>query len=90
MMKLGAFSAEGFAQGVEGGGARVASAGEGLAIQAAKTAAPTAASAGGLTVNVMAGAIQIAGGAGSALELTEEAVTLLFERIALEQGLVAP
>lgn len=61
--------------------------------QIAKSSAPppSAAPSGGgkgkgVSVNVEPGAIVINGGGKSAVELTEEAVTLIFERIALAQG----
>lgn len=46
----------------------------------------SATSGGGISVTVEAGAIVIQGGAGSATDLTEEAVSLIFERVALARG----
>ncbi len=44
-------------------------------------------SGGGIVVNVEPGAIVIQGGGQSAVELTEEAVSMIFERVALGAGL---
>jgi len=45
---------------------------------------------GGVNVTIEAGAIVIQGGASaSVVELTEQAVALIFERIASQQGLMA-
>lgn len=94
MIEMGGFLGEGLAQGIGGSTGEVGAASANLG-QAAMSAVPPAAAAAapsggkgaaGVVVNVEAGAITVGGG-GSALELTEHAVALLFERVALSQGL---
>lgn len=67
--------------------ARAASTGPTAPPPVAPTTAP--AGGGGVTVNLAPGAIAVNAGAGgeSLLELTETAVSLMFERVALAQGL---
>jgi hypothetical protein len=56
----------------------------------ANAGASSSSGGGSVTVNVQPGAIQITGGSGqSALELTETAVAILFERYALQRGVAA-
>ncbi len=94
MAKLGGFTAEGFAAGIDQGAGAASDAGAGLAFNARSAAASSGGgstgASGGLTVNFASGAINVAGGAGSALDLTEEALALVIEKLALEQGLVTP
>lgn len=90
MMKLGAFAGAGVAEGLDSSVGDVhASAGGlgGAAFAGASSQAGGGSSGGGgMTVNV--GGIVISGGSGQGvLELTEEAVSLLFEKVALSQGL---
>lgn len=103
--KLGAFTAKGFTVGLRAENDNAASATEGLARAAADgasrgaavspgaapaaSATAPAASSGGVTVQVMPGAIVIHGAAGDASEITEHAVSLIFERVALAQGVAA-
>ena len=96
MMKLGKHAGGGFAAGVEAANDNVGAAAGGLSAAAAGgvasgvggAPAPAPSSGGGgVTVTLEAGAIQINGASGSATDLTETAVTLMFERIALTQGL---
>jgi hypothetical protein len=96
MKRLGGHTATGFAQGVQGGMQHVDAASQSLSAAAmsgtasASSSTPSAApaaSSSGLNVTVMAGAIVINGAQGDATELTEQALTLAFERIALSQGL---
>jgi hypothetical protein len=82
--------------GLQRSSGRVAAAAGGVGGTAAASVASGGAQSGGkaggksVTVNVAAGAIVVQGAAGaSALELTESAIGLLFERIALEKGLAA-
>jgi phage-related protein len=95
MMQMGSYAGEGAALGVESASGDMASASEGLAAAASgglgSMAAPTASSApatsgasAGMTINAT---INIEGGSGgSAAELTEQAVVLIFERIAKSAG----
>lgn len=90
MIEMGGFMGEGMAIGVSGAANDVEAAVGGVATQA-MAAVPAGGGAatgggGGVTVNIEAGAIVI-NGAGSASELTEQAAALMFERIALSQGL---
>lgn len=71
---------QGAARGAGGG----ASAAPNVAPPAAKSA--PAAGGGGVTVQVMPGAITITGASGDAAELTEHAISLMFEKIALAQA----
>lgn len=94
MMQLGGHTAGGFASGIEGGSGAVAGAAGGMG-GGAKDAAYAASSygggggkgggGGGVVVNV--GGITIEGAGKGAEDLTEEAVSLIFERVALSQGL---
>lgn len=89
MMQVGAYTAEGMAIGMQKGTPRIEGAAEVMSTVAVKGAATggAAPAGGGVTVNLAAGAIQIAGGGGADLmKLTEEAVVSLFERVALTQG----
>ena len=92
MLKAGRHTAEGFALGVEAGTDDVEAAAQGTA-----DAATTGASSGGggrggaggavaLTVKVEAGAVVINGAGGNVLELTEEALALLLEKVAARAG----
>lgn len=94
MIEAGQFTGEGFAQGMEATVPDVHDAAGSLGGAAAPVMAtpPPDASAsgagGGVTVIVEPGAIVLSGGSGaSASELTESAVSLLFERCALAAGL---
>lgn len=98
-MKLGDFTAKGFSIGVTAANDNVRGATMGLARAAtdgaqrgaaqAATPAPAAApstpapAGGGVIVNVASGAIVINGAQGDANDLTEHAVSLIFEKIAL-------
>ncbi len=92
MDELGGHAATGFAQGIEGGAGDVHGAATGLAGAAAAgaSASPVPSGGGGgksVSVTVEPGAIVINGASGSsAIELTEEAISLVFERIALGAG----
>jgi hypothetical protein len=100
-MKMGGFTTQGLADGIESGTDDVHAAAKGAGQAAiggtaagldgasgADGKAGKGAAAKGLTVIVQAGAV-VVNGAGDALELTEEAVSLLFEKAALQSGLVA-
>jgi hypothetical protein len=78
----------GLAQAATDGATRGASAAP-AAGQAAAAGAPAKAGAGGVTIVVEAGAIVISGAAGDVNALTEHGVSLLFEKIALMQGVAA-
>lgn len=89
--QMGGFFGQGVAQGVEGESQSVTSASSTLA-SAAVGGSPSGGSSsggssGGVNVTVEAGAITIQGAGKSAEELTEQMVSVIFERIALEQGL---
>jgi hypothetical protein len=95
-IKLGKHTGHGFFTGIGAENDNVRGAGEGLADMAmggtssdrvAPAQAP--ASSGGLTITVEAGAIVIHGATGDAAELTEHALTLVLEKIAIAQGLAA-
>lgn len=92
MMQMGGFAGEGIAQGLENSQAEVHAASGSLAsatqsgFAAGGSSANSSASGAGVVVTVEAGAIVIQGGAQSAEELTEQAVTLIFERVALAKG----
>jgi len=92
MMKLGSFTAEGFAAGVDKSASLVQAASQSLAFNAkAGAAAPMGGSSGGgLSVIFQSGAIQVTSAGQGALELTEEALSLALEKIAIEQGLISP
>lgn len=94
MMGYGVHMGEGAALGVEAGAGEVSGAVEGMAataVSAAESApAPSVpgSGGGGVHVTIEPGAIVIQGGSGESLsELTEQAVAMIFERIALAQGL---
>lgn len=97
MMKLGGHVAGGLAEGIDGGAGDVAASASGLASATVKGASGAAGAAGapgpsggggGINVTVEAGAIVIQGGSGQgAAELTEEGVSMIFERVALGAGL---
>ena len=92
MMELGGYTAEGFAQGISAGSGDVSGAATGLTATTAGAAGEGAtnntSSSRSLVVNVEPGAIVIGGTAGKTdTELTETALSLLIERISLEQGL---
>ena len=89
--QFGVHTTMGFAQGVKQSAPMAMSATSDMASRAIEggkqsvTAAPYAGGGkGGLTVNV--GGITIQGGSGSSVDLLEEAVVSLFERVALTQG----
>jgi len=96
-IKLGKHTGHGFFSGLKASNDHVRDAGTGLADVAmdgarGASSAPAAAPAtagGGLTITVEAGAIVINGASGDAAELTEHALTLVLEKIALSQGLAA-
>lgn len=96
MMGLGVNMGEGVAAGLDSSSATVADATQGVAATSvdalASSPAPgggaAAGGVGGVVVTVEPGAIVINGGGGaSAVELTESAVAMIFERVALAQGL---
>ena len=96
MAVQGGHMAAGAAMGVDAGAPKVAAASKRMGSAATKGAAEGGAKGakggaakggkGGVSVTFEAGAIVISGVAG-ALELTEEAIALVFEKIAAEQGL---
>lgn len=96
MMQMGDHTTSGLAGGIENGTDAVAEASKGMGAAVTDGASDGASGGkgkgaggkGGITVNIESGAIQISGASGDVLELTEEAVTAIFERIALQQGLV--
>lgn len=96
-IKLGGFTASGYTRGLVAANDNVSDAASGLAESAmagaSKADAPVSpavsASVPGLTVNIAPGAIVINGADGSAAELTEHALTLILEKVALAQGLAA-
>ena len=92
---LPAHATGGVVTGITNGVATVsAAAGEGLAsigageaiVPAADVAASKGSSGGGKNINIQA-TFTFSGGSGAALEVTEEAISLIFERMALESGL---
>lgn len=93
MRGLGVHLPGGLAAGVDDGAGVVESATQGMAASAvggveAATPSGSTGSGGGITVTIEPGAIVIQGGAGESVsELTEQAVAMIFERIALAQGL---
>lgn len=98
MMGLGGFTGEGFAGGLESTAGAVAGATEGLAATASEglsgvSPTATAGSSGAGAGGAARGAITVQaefnfnGSVQGATELTEQAVSVIFERIALEQGL---
>lgn len=94
MFASGVNMGEGVVGGVDASAASVAKAATGMAAVAVEGVAatpPAAASGGGgggVNVTVEPGAIVIQGGSGEgAVELTEQAVAMIFERVALAQGL---
>ncbi|GAC1536320.1 MAG: hypothetical protein NVS3B10_00120 [Polyangiales bacterium] len=92
MMKIGMQTAQGFGQGMSGGTKFAAKGASDMAGAATSTTSKSAAggasaSRGGLTVNFAPGSI-VASGANAA-DLAEEIMALAFEKIALQQGLLA-
>jgi len=91
MLEAGAHTAGGFAKGIAAGTGAVADAGSGMG--AAASAGPSAAapasgasnSSKSITIDV--GGIHIDGSGKSASEITEEMVSTIFERMALQVGL---
>ncbi len=96
--KLGLHTARGFTQGLLAANDNVMAASSGLADMAvagvsrgaasAQASAP-ATSKGGLSITIAPGAIVITGATGDATELTEHALSLILEKVALSQGLAA-
>lgn len=89
-IKIGGHLASGLATGIDRGVPEVEASASAMG-QAAVDATPASprssgGNGGGLTINVMPGAVVIQG-AGDVLKLTEEALALLLERLALSQGL---
>ncbi len=98
MAGFGANMGEGVALGLDGSVGAVENASTGMATSAVEAVAaapmpgapPGASGGGGVNVTVEAGAIVIQGGSSASVsELTEQAVTVLFERVAAQQGLGA-
>jgi hypothetical protein len=93
MAEMGKHTGVGLAQGMRGATSEVQGAAAGLANVAAGAASPATAAAvassdkGGSSITIDVGGIHIGGDGKGAKELTEEAVSLIFERIALAQGL---
>lgn len=94
MMAYGANMGDGVVEGVDASASKVAKSATGMAavavegVAAAPPAAPSGGGGGGVNVTVEPGAIVIQGGGGEgATELTEQAVAMIFERVALAQGL---
>lgn len=94
MMGYGVHMGEGAALGVEASAGEVSGAVEGMAATAVSAAdgapgpAGPSSGGGGVHVTIEPGAIVIQGGSGESVsELTEQAVAMIFERIALAQGL---
>lgn len=94
MMELGHYMGQGVAQGVDNSAPQVQASSAGLGKIAASGASSGMSGGGGgkgggggVTINVEPGAIVIEGGGKDAANLTEEALALLFERIALMEGL---
>lgn len=92
MMEMGGHFAGGAAAGIEEGKGEISAASSGLAGAAAGSFAPSGggggkSGGGGVTITIEAGAIAIAGAGKAASEITEEMISLIFERVALAQGL---
>ena len=94
MLQMGLHTGSGMAEGLKRSQGNVADASSLMASSASSGASDGASGGGGkssgasLTVNVQPGAIVIQGGSGqNASELTENALMLLFERVALARGL---
>ena len=98
MAVQGGHMAAGAAMGVDAGAPKVAAASKRMGSAATKGAAEGGVAGGkgakggdkggkGLQITFENGAIQITG-AGSAMELTEEAIAVVFEKIAIKEGLV--
>jgi len=100
----GQFSA-GAAQGIDAGSSKVAASADKMGSTAANKAADGMSSGGGagakggkagggkgggLNVTFAPGSIVITGAAGDPLEVTEAALTMILERLAITQGLMAP
>lgn len=97
MMAMGEHTGDGMALGLDASADGVASSATGVATSAVEAvasapapSAPAGGGGGGLTVTVEAGAIVIQGGsADSVVDLTEQALAQLLERIASQQGVMA-
>jgi hypothetical protein len=97
MMAMGEHTGDGMALGLDASAEGVASSATGVATSAVEAvaaapapSAPAGGGGGGLTVTVEAGAIVIQGGsADSVVDLTEQALAQLLERIASQQGVMA-
>lgn len=93
MMQMGVHMGQGAAQGIDASSAMVSTAAANMAGDAATSAGSSAAapsSGGGITVIFQSGAIQINGGDGKGiLELTEEALAEVLEKVAAQKGLAA-
>ena len=92
MMKMGGYASEGAAVGVEKGADRVEGAGAKLGGAMAGGAAGAANGSnargkGGLSVTFADGAIRIDGAGKSGLEITEEMLMIVLEKLAASQGL---
>lgn len=96
MMEMGGYMGDGVAMGLDDSGGDVASSATGLATTAVDAVAsapapgaPAGGAGGGLTVNIEPGAIVIQGGASaSVVDLTEQAIAQIFERIASQQAVM--
>ncbi len=100
---MGGYTTQGLAESIEDGAADVHAAAKGTgkaaitgtrdgldgAAGAAGAAGLGGAGKGGLHVTVEAGAVVIHGGGGDTMALTEEALSSLLERLALQQGLAS-
>jgi hypothetical protein len=101
MMQIGTHTTDGLANSIEdgaadvhaaargAGGAAIAGAKDGIAGASGRAGANGASGAGGVQITVEAGAIVINGSGGDVMSLTEEALALLLERLAIQRGLVA-
>lgn len=94
MAGLGEHLGGGVAAGVESSAGTVESATQGMAasavggVEAATPSSSSASGGGGITVTIEPGAIVIQGGASASVsDLTEQAVAMIFERLASAQGL---
>jgi hypothetical protein len=96
MMEMGGYMGDGVAMGLDDSGGDVASSATGLATTAVDAVAsapapgaPTGGVGAGLTVYIEPGAIVIQGGASaSVVDLTEQAIAQIFERIASQQAVM--
>ena len=90
MVKMGGFVGEGLEEGLEASAPGVEAASGKLGIASTVGIKGGGGSRSGTTITVEKGAIQIIGGdKESILELTEEALTQLLERLAIQQGLLS-